>query len=140
MANQNLLRGLFLTAVALAFGLGSLRYTIGSFGKPGPGLFPLLVSSVLLVVGVLCTIEARLTAPVAMKFPLKSFLLILLSIAGFAAISHFVNMMAGIVFTVFCSSLAGSDYSVKRNLAISAVLVGVAFALHMLLGLQLPIL
>ncbi len=44
MNDRNLVRGVFLLAIALAFGLGSLRYQIGSLSRPGPGLFPLLVS------------------------------------------------------------------------------------------------
>lgn len=50
MNDRNLVRGVFLLAIALAFGLGSLRYQIGSLSRPGPGLFPLLVSSLLLLV------------------------------------------------------------------------------------------
>ena len=40
---------------------------------------------------------------------------------------------------VFCSSLAGTSYSVVRNLKISAGLVAMAFAFQKLLGLNLPL-
>jgi hypothetical protein len=33
MIDRNLARGLFLAAVALAFGIGSLRYPIGDFAR-----------------------------------------------------------------------------------------------------------
>ena len=45
-----------------------------------------------------------------------------------------------IVYLVFVSSLAGADYSVRRNLKISAVLIGLAAGFHYLLGLSLPLL
>lgn len=48
-------------------------------------------------------------------------------------------MIVGIAFMVFCASLAGTSYSVARNLKIAAGLVAVAFAFQKLLGLQLPL-
>ena len=40
---------------------------------------------------------------------------------------------------VFVASIAGSSYSWKRNLQISAGLIAVAFAFQRLLGLNLPL-
>ena len=57
MTNRNLLRGLFLVAIALVFGLGSLKYPTGSFERAGPGLFPLLVSSLLFLLGVVTVVR-----------------------------------------------------------------------------------
>jgi len=48
-------------------------------------------------------------------------------------------MIAGIVFMVFCASLAGTSYSIVRNLKIAAVLVAVAFVFQKFLGVQLPL-
>jgi hypothetical protein len=41
---------------------------------------------------------------------------------------------------VFCSTLAGTSYSLLRNVKISAGLLAIAFGLQMLLGLGLPLL
>ncbi|RZJ60450.1 MAG: tripartite tricarboxylate transporter TctB family protein, partial [Acidovorax sp.] len=60
-------------------------------------------------------------------------------LCGFAALSHYVNMIAGMVFLVFCSGFAGTSYSVVRNLKIAAVLVGIAFMFQKLLGVNLPL-
>jgi hypothetical protein len=139
MNDRNLVRGLFLVAVSLAFGLGALRYPVGSFSRAGPGLFPLLVSGLLLVIGLITIVRARFLVRVPLQFNLKNIALVLLSLAGFALLSEHVNMIAGIVFMVFCSSLAGTSYSVVRNLKISAGLVAIAFAFHKLLGLNLPL-
>ena len=55
-------------------------------------------------------------------------------------ISEHVNMIAGIVFMVFCASFAGTaSYSVVRNLKIAAGLIAVAFAFQKLLGFNLPL-
>src|SRR5215813_8782487 len=127
MNNRNVVRGLFLIAIALAFGLQSLRYPIGGFGRAGPGLFPLLVSFLLLLLGIATVVRSLLIERVGIAFNAKNIGLILVSLCGFALISERVNMIAGIVFMVFCAAFAGTSYSVVRNLKIAGVLIAVAF-------------
>ena len=139
MVNRNLLRGFALMALALGFGLPSLGYSLGSLGRAGPGMFPFIVSCMLFVIGAITVVRARLVAPVPMDFQYRNIAIILGSLCGFAALSHFVNMIAGIVFLVFFSGLAGTSYSLVRNLKIAAVLVGIAFMFQKLLGVNLPL-
>jgi hypothetical protein len=139
MNNRNLLRSLFLIAIALVFGLGALRYPIGQFSHAGPGLFPLLVSALLLAIGLISLARSRYEERLQLDFKMKNIAVILLSLCGFAVVSKFVNMTAGIVFMVFCSSVAGSGYSVARNVKIAACLIAVAFGFQRLLGLNLPL-
>ena len=140
MIDRNLARGLFLAAVALAFGLGALRYPIGDFSRAGPGLFPLMISSLLLVVAVVTIIRSRFVERERLDFNLKNIALILGALCGFAVVSMLVDMVAGIVVMVFVGALAGTSYSWQRNLKIAAGLVAVAFAFQKLLGLNLPLL
>jgi len=139
MKNRNLVRGLFLMAIALAFGLTALRYPIGDLSRAGPGLFPAMVSAMLLVIGVSTVIRSFFVAPVKLDFNVKNISLILGSLCGFALISTFLNMIAGIVFMVFCSAFEGSSYSWVRNVKVSAGLIVMALALQKLLGLNLPL-
>jgi hypothetical protein len=139
MNDRNLVRGLFLMAISLVFGLGSLRYSIGQFSNPGPGLFPLLVSCLLFLIGLLTVVRSRFIKPVHLDFNLKNIALILLSLCGFAVISEHLNMIAGIAFMVFCASFAGTSYSVVRNLKVTAGLIAIGLALQKLLGLDLPL-
>lgn len=139
MNDRNLLKGLLLIAIALAFGLQALRYPIGQFARAGPGLFPLLVSSLLLLLGVTIVVRALLAERVRPSFNARNIALVLASLCGFALISKYLNMTAGIVFMVFCATLAGTSYSVVRNLKIAAFLIAVALAFQKLLGLQLPL-
>ncbi|WP_390904004.1 tripartite tricarboxylate transporter TctB family protein [Variovorax boronicumulans] len=139
MKNRNLVRGLFLMAIALAFGLTALRYPIGDFSRAGPGLFPVMVSSLLLLIGVATVVRSFVVAPVTLDLNFKNIGLILSSLCGFALISMYVNMIAGIVFMVFCSAFAGSSNSWVRNVKISAGLIAMALALQKLLGLNLPL-
>jgi Tripartite tricarboxylate transporter TctB family len=137
--NRNLLKGLFLMLIATAFGVGSFNYSVGSLARAGPGMFPLMVSSLLFLVGVAMVVRSRALKPVPMQFNVKNIAIILASLAGFALLSEYVNMIVGIVFLVFCATFAGSTYSVLRNIKIVAVLVAIALALQKLLGVQLPL-
>ncbi len=126
-------------AIALAFGLMSLNYSIGQFRRSGPGLFPLLVSCMLFVIGLITVVRARFVEPVPLSYNFKNIAIILISLIGFALISEYFKMLAGILFLVFFSSLAASSYSLARNLKIAAVLIGVALIFKYSLGLNLPL-
>ena len=139
--NRNFIRGLVLIAIALLFGSVALaKYQIGQFSRGGPGLFPLMISSFLLLVGVLTVVRAHYVDPVPMSHSVKNIAIVLLSLVGFAVISEYINMILGITFLVFCSTLAGTSYSVVRNIKITVGLLLVAFAFKNLLGLNLPLL
>lgn len=139
MIDRNLARGLFLMAIALAFGVPAARYPLGDFSRAGPGLFPLLVSSMLFLVGAATVVRSRFSEREPLRISLRNIAIIVGSLAGFALLSHFINMIVGIVFLVFCSTLAGTNYSVSRNAKVAAGLVLVAFGFQKLLGLNLPL-
>ena len=139
MNDKNMLRGLLLAAISLAFGLGALGYPIGTLSRAGAGLFPLMVSALLLLVAIATIVRARMVKPVPLDFNLRSIGLVLFALCGFAVVSMYLRMVAGIVFLVFAASLAGSNYSWKRCAKVSLGLVAVAFGFQQLLGLNLPL-
>jgi hypothetical protein len=139
MKNRNFVRGLCLMAIALLFGLMSFNYNIGQLSRSGPGMFPLIVSAMLFLVGLLTVVRSHFYDPVPLDYGVKNIALILASLVGFAVISQFINMIVAIVFLVFCSTFAGTSYSVVRNIKISVGLIAVAFAFKDLLGLELPL-
>lgn len=127
-------------AISLTFGVVSLNYKVGEFGRAGPGLFPLLVSCMVFLIGLLTVVRSRYVKPVALNYNMKNIALVLTGLCGFAVLSEHLNMIVGIVFLVFCVSFAGtSSYSIVRNLKISAGLIAIAFMFRYLLGLQLPL-
>jgi len=126
-------------AIALLFGLVSMTYKIGEFSRAGPGLFPLLVSSMVFLIGLMTVVRSRFVKPVKIDYNMKNIALVLFGLCGFAVISEHLNMIVGIIFLVFCVSFAGSSYSVVRNVKISAGLIAIAFMFKNLLGLQLPL-
>jgi len=140
MNDRNLIRGLFLMAISLAFGLQAMRYPVGEFSRAGPGLFPLMVSGLLLLIGVITVVRSRFVEHHHIEFNFKNIAIILGSLCTFAVISEHVNMIAGIACMVFVASFAGmAKYSVVRNLQVVAGLVGVALVFQKLLGFNLPL-
>ena len=139
MLDRTLARGVFIAGVALAFGLSSLQYRVGTFSRPGPGLFPIMMSGALLLIGVLTIIKSFVVERQAVELHVKNIALILAGLGAFAGLSRFVNMIAGIIALVFVVSLAGESFSWLRCVKISAVLIAVAFAFQTLLGLNLPL-
>lgn len=127
-------------AISLVFGVTAyLHYPIGEFGRAGPGLFPLLISAMLLMVGIATVVRSRFIPRLPLDFRIKNISVILGSLAGFALITEFVNMTAGIVFLVFFASIAASSYSIARNAKIAFGLVAIAFAFNKFLGVNLPL-
>ena len=138
--NQNVMRGLALIAVALFFGVQASTYHLGTLDKAGAGLFPLMVSAAVGLIGVVMLVQARFVPVVPLRFNLKNIALIMASLIGFVLIAEHLKVIPAIVYLVFVSGLAGADYSVRRNLKICAALIGIAAGFHYLLGLNLPLL
>ena len=126
-------------AIALLFGLGALQCKVGEFSHAGPGLFPLLVSCLVFLIGVVTVVRSYFVPPVPISYNVKNIVFILTALGGFAFLSEHVNMIVGILFLVFCSAFAGSGYSVARNLKIAVALIIIAFMFRNLLGLNLPL-
>jgi hypothetical protein len=139
MNDRNLARGLFLMAIALAFGLTAVRYPIGDFSRAGPGLFPVVISSMLLIIGIATVIRSRFVEKVHLDLNLKNIGVILGSLCAFAVISLWVNMLLAIVAMVFIATVAGTNYSWKRNVKIAIGLCLMAFVFAKLLGMNLPL-
>jgi len=139
MKDRNFLKGVFIIAIALIFGIGALRYPIGRVERAGPGFFPLMVSCLLGLLGVIMVIRSRFTDPSPTGFNAKNIAIIMAALASFALLSEYVNMTLGIIALVFVSTFAGTSYSIKRNVYIAGGLLIIAFIFQKGLGLQLPL-
>jgi hypothetical protein len=137
--DRNLARGLVLMAISLAFGLTALKYPIGDFGRAGPGLFPVLISSMLFLIGVATVVRSRYVEKAALSLNPRNIGIILSSLCAFAVVTLLVNMTVAIIVMVFIATLAGSNYSWKRNVKISIGLCLMALVFAKLLGMNLPL-
>jgi uncharacterized membrane protein len=139
MNNLKLMRGLVLLAIALFFGSQALTHQIGTLARAGAGLFPLLVSGLVAMIGLVTLVQAKLEAPVPLDFKFKNIALIMISLIGFTLIAHHLGAIAAIIFLVFVSTLASTERSLARNLKICAVLIVIAVCFRLLLGVNLPL-
>jgi hypothetical protein len=139
MKDQQLIRGLVLIAIALGFGIPASTYQVGTFSRAGPGLFPLLISGVVGLIGLVMLIRSRLEKSGPVTFKVKNILIVLAALVGFVVIAEHFKVALAVVYLVFVASLAGSDYSVTRNLKICVVLFAFAYAFHAFLGLSLSL-
>ena len=126
-------------AISAAFGLTALKYPIGDFGRAGPGLFPAIVSSMLFLIGVATVIRSRFVDKVKLELNPRNIGLILGSLIAFAVVTLLVNMLAAVVVMVFVSTIAGKNYSWKRNVKISIGLCLMTFVFAKFLGMNLPL-
>jgi tripartite tricarboxylate transporter TctB family protein len=139
VANKNLVKGLFLIAIAAFFAIQAWTLPLGTLGRAGPGWFPLFVSCLLLVVGVAITLRSRFIEAAPLDLHVKNIVLIAGSLVAFVIVSEHVNMLAGIVAMVFIAAFAGDRYSAIFNLKVAVGLALVALAMHKALGFQLPL-
>lgn len=139
MINQNIGRGVLVGLVALLFLVQAPRYTIGSLVRPGPGLFPVLIAGLLLVIAVIIIVRSYFLEAVPFDFHFRNIALIAAALISFALVSQFVNMIAGIIVMTTMASYASEDFSIPRTATIAGALCLVAVAMKKLLGVQLPL-
>jgi hypothetical protein len=139
VVNQNVGRGLLLAAVSLFFLVQVPQLTVGSLNRPGPGLFPVIVASLLLFLAIVMLARSRFIEAVPLTFSFRNIALVAGSLLAFALISAYVNMLAGIIVMTTLVSLASDDFSIPRAATIAAALCLIAFAMKRFLGVQLPL-
>jgi hypothetical protein len=139
MINQNTGRGVLLAVVALIFLVQAPNYTVGSLSRPGPGLFPVMVASTLLVIAIAVVVRSYFIEAVPFEFRLRNIVLIAASLICFALVSEYVNMLAGIAVMTTMASFASEDFTIPRTAIIVVALCIIAYAMKRLLGVQLPL-
>jgi hypothetical protein len=137
--NQNVGRGLLLAAVALFFLAQAPALVVGSLSHPGPGLFPVIIASLLLFLAVVMLVRSRMIEAAPFEFRFRNIALIAAALLSFALVSEFVNMLAGIVAMATIASFASPDFSIPRTATIAGALCLAAFAMKKFLGVQLPL-
>ena len=138
--NKKLLTGLLFITIAMIFGIGgSVNYRIGTLDNLGPALFPILVSCLLTILGIINIVESIIFEKVAVNIRAKNIGIITLSLIAFALISQYVNMLLGIIALTVIASFCATSYSIARVVKIVVGLIIVAYAFKYLLGLNLPI-
>lgn len=132
-----------LSVIFLAMGIGGLvisfGYPMGTLLRMGPGYFPSIIFSGLILVGVIVAIGSlRFDGPGLEAWNCRAVIFLLGSVLVFAFLMRPLGFIAAIVVSVFVSGLAHSPFRPIRILLLGC---GLAFAsaLIFVIALGLPI-
>ena len=144
--------GLVYTIVGVAFAYGATSYTIGTGARMGPGYFPLLLGSILAIIGAIILFKALVVEtptgdPVGewawkpLIFIIAGNLLFGILLGGLPSIKlPAMGLIAAIYGTTLVVSMAGDKFKLKEVLILGTVLSVMSYlAFIMLLKLQFPV-
>ena len=149
---QDFYAGLLFAGVGSAFAWGALNYQVGSSARMGPGFFPLLLGSLLALLGLVMMWRAArrrndMVQPIgswAWK-PLAAIISanVLFGVAlGGLQLLHLpaLGLMVGIYLLTLVACLAGDRFHLKEALLLATALAALSYlAFVLLLKLQLPV-
>lgn len=135
---RDVLAGLIFAGFGLAFAIGATSYQIGSAARMGPGLFPLLVGGLLVVLGGVIALKptaddetAPLTAP-----GWRGLALVLGAFIVFGVTVRGLGLMPSLFVTALMAALASRLTSPPIALLLATALTIVSYLIFVV-GLQL---
>jgi hypothetical protein len=135
--------GAIYLAIAIFGLLVGSDYSIGSSGRMGPGYFPIVISSLLFVFGIV-TIARGLIVPgeAISKFALKPLFLITGSVVLFGLLVERAGFLITLTVTVLLSASASREFRVEWKAALGLVAFIIACSLLFVkaLGVPMPLL
>lgn len=134
--------GLMFAVVGAGFAVGATNYPMGSSARPGAGYFPLILSLILLLFGLIVlfkalTIESENGNPVG-GIAWRPLLVTVAAITSFGFALPRLGLIATIPILIVIVSLAGDEFRWRGVLA-SAVVLTVFSWLIFIVGLKLTI-
>ncbi|MBD0413876.1 tripartite tricarboxylate transporter TctB family protein [Oryzicola mucosus] len=139
--SQDILLGLFFTTVGVVAATMAVSYPFGTSSRMGPGYFPIIISSLLIVTGLLILLRSRLTRVVIPTVGWKPVIAVPLSILVFGlAVEPLGLPIAVFLLTVLSASTSEKfrfDWRAFAGAAAFAAFCSILFV--DLLGLPVPI-
>jgi hypothetical protein len=118
--SKDLTAGLLFIAVAALFAFGTLDLDLGTPLKLGPGAFPLLLSGVLALLGLVIIAQAfRHPAVHDMAMPWRGIVLIILAPILFGLTARGLGLVLSVGLVVIASAFASQRMSLKVAMAIT---------------------
>jgi hypothetical protein len=140
---KDLLAGLIFIGFGLAFGYATLGYEIGTALRMGPGYFPIVLAGLLVLLGVIITVQSFASGPDATPVggvPWLALVLILGSIVFFGLTVRGLGLAPALFVTTFLSAYASERTGVVGALVMAAGLVAISLLIFVwALGLPLRV-
>lgn len=138
---KDMASGLFFVAAGLLYGgiaLSTLPF--GSALRMGPGYFPLILSSLMVMLGAIISLRSLKSGPGTAfgVMPWRGLLLILLATVIFAAFIDDLGMVPGLLLTTFIATLASKEVTWQRSL-IATLFITIFCTLVFSYAVRLPI-
>lgn len=133
--------GLIFVTLGAAFVALALQYRLGDLHRIGPGLFPTLIGSVLVGLGLIVAGRALvLEGPAIERIQARPLLVSLAAIVLFALALQWLGVVVAIAVLVLVGAYASRDVRIPQVLALAVFLVVFSIAIFAwLLGLPLPL-
>ncbi len=140
-ARKDLLAGATFVGFGLAFAITSSTYEVGTPLRMGPGFFPLVLGSLLVVLGILIAVKGFVAAdsdeigPV----PWKALALFVAAFLFFGFTVRGLGLVPALLVTVFLSAMAGHRARVIPAVVIAGSLTALSVLIFVIaLQLRLP--
>lgn len=122
--NADVESGVFFMVTGLVAMLLSIHYSFGSAARMGPGFFPIILSSLLTLLGLAILVvglrNRKPTAPA--PFDLKGVVIICTAIVLFGVLLMRAGLLITVPLTVFVASFAQYEMKWKQTLVIAVAL------------------
>ena len=133
--------GLFFIAVALGFILLARHYGTGNMHRMGPALFPILVSTLLALLGLIIAVRSfAIDGPPVPRFHARPIIISLAAIALFGVALAHLGLMAAVAVLVLVGALASRESRPLETIGLVVVLIAFSSVVFVwLLGLPIPL-
>lgn len=133
--------GLVFLSVAIFLFYINQEFEIGTATDMGPGYFPLLLSAVMCVFGMMCVvISLRERGDLDTKFSARNMVLIMISILIFATMLPYAGFLLTAFLSLVVSSMTNHDFRWRPVMIYSAAMTVIASLIFPVgLGLQMPL-
>jgi hypothetical protein len=133
--------GLIFVVFGAAFVALALQYRLGDLHRIGPGMFPVLIGTLLAGLGLIVAARAlALEGPPVERVHVRPLLVSLLALVLFALALQWLGLVAAIAVLVLVGAYASREVRLLQVLGLAMFLIVFAIAVFVwLLGLPLPL-
>jgi len=136
---RDVLGGLLMIAIGGFAAIYGQRYQMGQLQQMGPGYFPVVLGSLLAVLGSFIMVPALFRSGTSIVIQWKSLLWVTASIVLFAGLLNVVGLLLATIVCVLTSSMA-STLSLKAKIILAVCVACLTYLIFSLgLGMLIPV-